>query len=71
MKHHPVLIEDLIQLRDFLNSRTEEELEKMSFEIESFYWDDYWWRLESEEQAISHITFDNGCLICHPYKNNG
>lgn len=37
MKRHPMLIEDLIQLRDFLNSRTEEELEKMSFEIESFY----------------------------------
>lgn len=70
MKHHPVLIKDLVQLRDFLNGRTEEELEKMNFEFETFYWDDYWLRLESEEQAISHITFDNGFLVCHPYKDN-
>ena len=61
-------IEDLIELRNFLNSKTEEELEKMSFEFESMYWDNHWLREESEKHVISHITFDNGFLVCHPYK---
>ena len=61
-------IEDLIQLRNFLNTKTDEELEKMSFEFEVRYWDNHWLRYDSEEQAISHITFDNGWLVCHPYR---
>lgn len=61
-------IEDLVELRNFLNTKTEEELEKISFEFESIYWDNHWLREESEEQAISHITFDNGFLVCHPYR---
>ena len=61
-------IEDLVELRNFLNSKTEEELEKMSFEFESIYWDNHWLKYNSEEQAISHITFDNGWLVCHPYR---
>ena len=65
-------IEDLVELRNFLNSKTEEELEKISFEFEVIYWDNHWLRWESEEQVISHITFDNGWLVCHPYrKGNG
>lgn len=62
------MIENLVELRNFLNTKTEEELEKMSFEFESFYWDNHWLREESEEQVISHISFDKGCLVCHPYK---
>ena len=61
-------IEDLVALRNFLNTKTEEELEKISFEFESIYWDNYWLREESEEHVISHITFDNGFLVCHPYR---
>lgn len=61
-------IENLIELRNFLNSKTDEELKNMSFEFETFYWDDYWLRMESTEKLISHITFDNGRLVCHPYK---
>ena len=61
-------IEDLVELRNFLNSRTDEELEKMSFEFESFYWDNHWLKYNSDEQQISHITFDNGFLVCHPYR---
>ena len=34
-------IENLIELRNFLNTKTEEELENMSFEYEVRYWDDY------------------------------
>jgi len=63
--------EDLVELRNFLNSKTEEELEKMSFEFESIYWDNHWLREESEEHVISHITFDNGFLVCHPYRKEG
>ena len=62
------MIENLIELRNFLNSKTEEELEKMSFEFETFYWDNYWLRKESEDHEISHITFDNGILVCHEYR---
>lgn len=61
-------IEDLIELRDFLNSRTEKELENISFEFESFYWDNHWLRWDSEEQVISHMTFNKGFLVCHPHK---
>lgn len=61
-------IENLVELRNFLNSKTEKELEKMIFEFESIYWDNYWVRWESEEQLISHITFDNGWLVCHSYR---
>lgn len=59
-------IENLIELRNFLNTKTDEELEKMSFEFEVRYWDNHWLRYDSEEQVISHITFDNGWLVCHP-----
>lgn len=61
------MIENLVELRNFLNSKTEEELEKMSFEFELIYWDNHWLREESEEHVISHITFDNGFLVCHEY----
>ena len=61
-------IEDLVALRNFLNSKTEVELEKMSFEFEFIYWDNYWLKEESEYHDISHITFDNGWLVCHPYR---
>lgn len=61
-------IENLIELRNYLNTKTNEELEKMSFEFKTFYWDDYWLRLESKEEVISYITFENGCLVCHPCK---
>ena len=61
-------IENLIELRNFLNTKTDEELEKMSFEFEVRYWDNHWLRYDSDEQAISHITFDNGWLVCHPYR---
>lgn len=61
-------IENLIELRNFLNTKTEEELEKMSFEFEVRYWDNHWLRYDSDEQTISHITFDNGWLVCHPYR---
>lgn len=61
-------IEDLVALRNFLNTKTDEELENMSFEFEVIYWDNYWLREESEEHVISHITFDNGFLVCHPYR---
>ena len=61
-------IEDLVELRNFLNTKTEEELEKMSFEFESIYWDNHWLKYNSDEQPISHITFDNGFLVCHPYR---
>lgn len=61
-------IENLVELRNFLNSKTEEELEKMSFEFELIYWDNYWLRKESEDHEISHITFDNGFLVCHPHR---
>lgn len=61
-------IENLIELRNFLNTKTDEELEKMSFEFEVRYWDNHWLRYDSEEQVISHITFDNGWLVCHPYR---
>ena len=61
-------IEDLVALRNFLNTKTEEELKKMSFEFETFYWDNHWLRWESEEQVISYISFDKGCLVCHPYR---
>lgn len=60
-------IEDLVELRDFLNKKTTAELEKMSFEFESTYWDDYWLRYDTDAQDISHITFDEGRLVCHPY----
>lgn len=61
-------IENLIELKNFLNTKTDEELEKMSFEFEVRYWDNHWLRYDSEEQVISHITFDNGWLVCHPYR---
>lgn len=61
-------IENLIELRNFLNTKTDEELEKMSFEFEVRYWDNHWLRYDSEEQVISHLTFDNGWLVCHPYR---
>ena len=61
-------IEDLVELRNFLNTKTEEELKKMSFEFETFYWDNHWLKYNSDEQPISHITFDNGFLVCHPYR---
>jgi len=61
-------IENLIELRNFLNTKTDEELENMIFEFEERYWDDYWLRMESTDYAISHITFDNGWLVCHPYR---
>jgi hypothetical protein len=62
------MIENLVELRNFLNSKTEEELEKMSFEFELIYWDNHWLREESEEHEISHMTFDNGNLVCHEYR---
>ena len=62
------MIEDLVELRNFLNNKTEEELEKISFEFETIYWDNHWLREESEEQVISHMTFDNGFLVCHPHR---
>lgn len=61
-------IENLVELRNFLINKTEKELEKISFEFEAIYWDNHWLRCETEEQAISHITFDKGCLVCHPYR---
>ena len=61
-------IEDLVELRDFLNTKTDEELKNMNFEFESIYWDNHWLREETEEHVISHITFDNGWLVCHPYR---
>ena len=61
-------IEDLVALRNFLNSKTEVELEKMSFEFEFIYWDNYWLKEESEYHDISHMTFDNGVLVCHEYR---
>lgn len=61
-------IENLIELKNFLNSKTDEELENMIFEFEVRYWDNHWLRYDSEEQVISHVTFDNGWLVCHPYR---
>ena len=61
-------IENLIELKNFLNNKTDEELENMIFEFEERYWDDYWLRMESTDKLISHITFDNGWLVCHPYR---
>lgn len=61
-------IKDLVELRDFLNKKTTAELERMSFEFESTYWDDYWLREDTDAQDISHITCDEGRLVCHPYR---
>lgn len=61
-------IEDLVELRDFLNKKTTAELERMSFEFQSVQWDDYGLPYDTDAQDISHITFDDGRLVCHPYK---